>query len=162
MKLFYLFCAILLVFSPISAQKYLQIEKYGSVKTTKLPIGTTITFRLNGANEHWRTEKIAELYLDNGLMLTEQGIVKISTIAAFQEQRVLPSVLGNKLMQFGAAWLLYGGLAHLVDYRYSAGDFILAGSTIGGGYLLKKTLTTYQVRFGKRKWLRIVDLSFKK
>ncbi len=162
MKIFYSFVCFILCCNGLLAQKYLQIEKYGSAKTEKLAIGTTITFRLKGEKKQWRTEKITELYPNDSLILTEQRLVKLDKIVAFQKQRALPRILGNKLMQFGAAWLVYGGIGHLAGYRYQKGDFILSGSAIVGGYLLKKSLSQYQIHFGTRHRLRIVDLSFGK
>jgi hypothetical protein len=162
MNFFYTFCCFFLCCNALSAQKYLQIEKYGSAKTEKLAIGTTITFRLKGEKKHWRTEKITELYPNDSLILTEQRLIKLGNIVAFQQQRALPRILGNKLMQFGTAWLLYGAIGHLAGYRYQKGDFLLSGGTIAGGYLLKKSLSSYQIHFGTRHRLRIVDLSFGK
>ncbi len=71
--------------------------------------------------------------------------------------------LGIKLMQFSAAWFLYGGISKLIDDENPFGwDHAgIGGGAFLTGFIMSKlaSSTTYDVKDGKDR-LRIIDISW--
>ncbi len=74
-KLFFLiFCIAGLIFPVCNfAQIYLQMEKIGSTRSYKFPIGQEITFKLKG-RDYFVTEKIKGFKPDKELIITESEL----------------------------------------------------------------------------------------
>jgi len=143
----------------LSAQKVLLIEKYGRAKTTKIQIGEEIRYRLKGEKD-FRVGYIEDLRTDTSLIVLGRRYLSPDDIDAFQYDRRAPVVIGRSLMVFGLGWSFFAGLADLTNlgYDYTAKDAIVTGTSLALGFSLtlfkKKT-----IRFGKKRNLRIVDLT---
>jgi hypothetical protein len=143
----------------VSAQKVLLIEKYGRAKTTKIRIGDEIRYRLKGEKE-FRVGYIEDLRTDTSLIVLGRGYLSPDNIDAFQYDRRAPVWIGRSLMVFGLGWSFFAGVADLTNlgYDYTARDAIISGTSLALGFSItlfkKKT-----IRFGKKRNLRIVDLT---
>ncbi len=145
-------------------QKFLQIEKQGSLYTRKIPVGEVLTYRLS-ADMTWYTGEIIRLLPEDSIVLFHDRFVKVGEIHAFRYPRRAPASLGRSLFWFGIGWSTFAvvgtatddiGRLGVPDYRWS--DAIVSGTAVGTSWLLPRLFKYRMVRFGKNKRLRILDL----
>ena len=163
-KLMRLIFTFFLLFSLISltwGQKILQIETYGKAKTEKLFIGQGITYQLKDS-EDWHYVVIEDLLIDQQLIQTVRGYLKITDIGALRTERGWSGPAKVSLMTFGAAWSVFGVIGYATDGRpetkYSAGDAIVTVSSVATGWLIGKIFKYKKTKFGKRKNLRMIEI----
>lgn len=160
----FLLCSIGLG-TPGLAQKVLQIEKYGSPKTKKLYIGEDIHYKLEG-DEIWYRGYIDDLLVDREIIALEDRYINMNDIEAFRYDRSWADPAGISLYTFGGAWSGFALIGTLTDgdpnTNYRASDAIVSGVSIGLGFVVQRFFGKKTVRFGKRRRLRMLDLTFKK
>lgn len=142
-------------------QKILQIETYGKARTEKLFIGQGITYQLKDS-EDWHYVVIEDLLVDQQLIQTVRGYLKLSDIGALRRERGWSQAAKVSLMTFGAGWSLFGIIGYATDgnpdTKYSAGDAIFSASTIASGWLIGKLFKYKKIKLGKRKNLRMIEI----
>ncbi len=145
-------------------QKLLQIEKAGSLRTQKIPVGEVLTYRLEG-DDTWYSGEMVRLLPEDSVILFHNRMVRVDQVAAFRYDRHGPATIGRALFWFGASWSALAivgtatddvGKLGVPDYRWS--DAIVSGSTIATSWLLPRIFKYRTIRFGKNKRLRILDL----
>ncbi len=154
---------ILLSSANAGAQKFLQLEKGGSFKYTRYYIGEDITFKLNHDDKGWYTRTITDIDVEGGSLVFFSHPVHIDSIAMIQ----LP---GSKVWQFTGLALQVGGAnAMLFSLGYSPifknepvnWSGVATGALgIAIGTVLRRLTKTKKFTPGKRKRLRLLDLSF--
>jgi len=150
-------------FHGISAQKVLQIEKFGDPKTEKINIGSFLTYQIKN-DDIWSQGYIRDLRISQNVIEFDDRFVNINDITAFQYQRKWPKQVGTQLALFGVAWSAYALIGTLTDnnpdtnYRWS--DAILTGASAGIGLTLPLVFKKKTIRFGERRRLRMVDITF--
>lgn len=159
-----LFVLIYAAGNPLWGQQFLQIEKSGSLRTQKIPVGEVLTYRLEG-DETWYTGEIVRLLAEDSIVLFHNRFVKIQQINAFRYSRRAPAALSQSLFWFGMGWSAFAvvgtatddvGKFGVPDYRWS--DAAVTASTVGASWLLPRLFKYRFERFGPRKRLRIIDL----
>lgn len=158
----YLVPAILLLFTTQAfAQKCLQMEKYGSTKRDRIYIGETITFTLFNDDTGWKTRMITDFDVENGFVVFGQQRVHIDSIASIQlDKRNGMKFLGTVFMAGGANTILFS-----IGYPLAIGaspEWVGVGwgaGFLGLGYLLRKLDRPKKFKIGKRKRLRLLDLT---
>jgi len=162
--IFFLLCSIGML-SPGLTQKILQIEKYGSPKTKKLFIGQKIKYKLEG-DDIWYQGYIDDLIVDREIIALEDRYINMNDIEAFRYNRSWSGPVGISLYTFGAAWSGFALIGTITDgdpdTNYRSSDAIVSGVAIGLGFVVQRFLAKKTVRFGKRRRLRMLDLTFKK
>lgn len=163
---FLLFIVILFFNIPdLKAQKVLQIEKYGNPNTTKIFIGQSVTYRLKG-DELWRFAYIEDILIEENTILLGNRYVNVESIDAFRYEKRFAKAASTSLFLFGAAWSGFAAVGTATDgndaTRYQWSDAIVTGSSwllalISGKFLRYKT-----IKFGKRKRIRLLDISFQR
>ena len=92
MKIYFPLLILFSVFisNPLFAQKLLQIEKVGTLKTQRYYIGDEVVFQLKGETEnYWYKEKIRDVLVDSKSVLFANRVIKIddiSKIRSFKNQ----------------------------------------------------------------------------
>lgn len=149
--------------SPAHAQKVLQIEKYGQAKTEKIYIGTGIEYRLKDSKE-WRYAVIEGLNTDQNLIVLADRYLDPEKIDAFRYYRPNIKRLGIQVMTFGVAWSGYALIGTAFDRdpstHYRLSDGIVTAAALASGFSITQLFKYKKVRFGKRKRLRMVDITF--
>lgn len=149
----------------LSGQKVLQIEKYGSPKTKKLFIGDEINYKILG-DEVWHTGYIEDLLVERDIITLDDRYVQLKDIEAFRYQQAWAGAASVSLYTFGAAWSGFALIGTLTDgdpnTNYRTSDAIVTGVSLGLGFVVQKIFKNKTIRFGKRRRLRMLDLSFKK
>ena len=150
--------------SPLWGQKFLQIEKSGSLRTQKIPVGEVLTYRLDG-DDTWYTGEIVRLLPEDSIVLFHNRFVEVGQINAFRYARRAPASLSQSLFWFGMGWSALAivgtatddvGKLGVPDYRWS--DAVVTGTSVGASWLLPRLFKYRYVRFGHKKRLRILDL----
>lgn len=150
--------------SRLWGQKFLQIEKSGSLRTQKIPVGEVLTYRLEG-DETWYTGEIVRLLPEDSIVLFHNRFVQIGEINAFRYARRAPASLSQSLFWFGLGWSALAivgtatddvGKLGVPDYRWS--DAGVTATSVGTSWLLPRLFKYRYVRFGHKKRLRILDL----
>jgi len=145
-------------------QKFLQIEKKGSLYTRKIPVGEVLTYRLSG-DATWYTGEIVRLLPEDSIVLFHDRFVKLGQIHAFRYVRRAPASIGQSLFWFGVGWSAFAivgtatddvGKLGVPDYRWS--DALVSSTTIGTSWLIPRIFKYRIIRFGNKKRLRILDL----
>jgi len=131
----------------ISAQVFLQMEKYGSTKVDRFSVGSELTFLVKGDEENWRTEYIEKLVPEEAIRSYKSG--KWSRVIA-----------GN-LYTFGASWGLYTVIGSIftdeVELDWSTA--IVVGTSAALGFLIQKIFKHRTYVMGERRRLRLLDLT---
>jgi hypothetical protein len=146
----------------VFAQKVLQIEKIGRVKTQKLHIGTAIFIKVKGDNKTWYETEIMDISVPGNMLILDLGTYSIDDITALQtlKQSTSGNSIGYKLMGFGALGLLLSPLDLAFGKEYNTNYAIIAGSSLVTGWLFRKLMNNRHYRIGKKYRLRVLDLNF--
>ena len=146
------------------AQKVLQIEKYGTPRSEKIYIGDEITYRLKG-EENWHSGYIVDLIVEREVIALEDRYVDMEDIDALRYRRGWTTPVGISLLTFGLAWSGFALIGTATDgdptTSYRASDAVVSAVSIGMGLVVGKLLKNKTIRFGNKRRLRMLDLSFK-
>ncbi len=155
---------ILLLCLPLAGQRVLQIEKYGSPKTKKIFIGDEITYRLKN-QEDYHTIVIEDILVDQNLLVGKDRYVHVPDINSLRRDVTWARPMGRSLFLFGTGWSGFAFVGTLTDgnpdtqYRWS--DAVVTGSAYLLALTLPKLFVYKKTRIGKRRRLRVLDLTFK-
>lgn len=158
---FFCFLAIL----PAEGQRFLQLEKANSMKRFKFAEGDELTYKIKSDPGYWYTQKIHQIQVDDGILVMDIGYVNIDEIIAIKtfKNQDWSKAMGNKLLQFASSWFVYslgGALTPAGALGWAALTVPL--TAISFGLLLKGLFKSKTHRIGKRKRIRLLDLSFPK
>lgn len=164
MKISYLLlCFFLLSIIPAHAQKVLQMEKRGKVKTKKYYLGEELTFQLKGGSD-WYTDVMIDIKVEEEIIVFSERFVKvgdIKTIKSYKNAR-FANRAEKGLYSFGAAWLLFSLGGTLAGEPLNDLTWKVPAASVGLGFLIKKLFYTRKYRIGKKRRLRVLDISFNK
>lgn len=145
-------------------QKFLQIEKYGKTNVEKFYIGDELTYQIKGDKKTWYKGTINDLLIDENLIVFENRAVKmkdITVIRTFKNARLSRS-LSLQLYVFAAGFGGFSALAALVGWwEISVFTVVVVGSALLAGLLIRHLFKWKTYKMGKRKWLRMLDLTMK-
>jgi len=152
----------------LSAQKILQIEKFGKAKTRKLYIGETI-FIQTVDNPDWFSAPIEDLQSDAQTIVFYDRIIQIKDITALKFRKKSSLSGAGKALQW--SWIVpvvYQGVYDLVEppsaeerrQSWIATGVISAGSFLLGSIM--RVIPPKKLKFGEgqRRRLRVLDLTF--
>lgn len=158
-------CLLFLLTFNLSAQVVLQIERAGSAKTKKIFIGERIEYKLKGGEE-WEDGVIERLIEKDDIIVFADRFIKMEDIEAIRYFRPWTRFVKTTFFWFGVAWSGFAAIGTAVDgnddtqYRWS--DAIITATSLGISLIIPKIFKYKVYRFGKRKRLRILDISFKR
>jgi hypothetical protein len=159
-----LFVFALFAVLPLSAQKVMQIERYGSPQTEKIFIGDVIEYQITG-EAFFRTGYIEDFKVEDNLIQIGDYYLQVDEISALRFNRAWAKAGGAGLMIFGASWSGFALLGYATDgdpnTSYSTSDAIVSLTSIGLGYGISRLFRYKTVRLNDRRWLRLLDLRFK-
>lgn len=158
---------LLLLFSVVlaNAQKVLQIEKYGSAKTRKIYIGQEINYKLKN-DESWYRGIIEDFNIEKNLIVLPDRYVSVDSVEAFRKTKNWSRAARTSLYTFGASWSGFALVGTLTDgdpnTHYLWSDAIVTGVSWLTGWILPKIFKNKIIKFGKKRRLRLLDLTFQK
>lgn len=144
-----------------NSQIFLQLEFYDNPKSIKYQVGEQLTFKTEESSQ-WITKRIEKLDYDNQIIIFTSSYQDLTEITQVKRHKKWVKQLGLKLMQFSAAWFLYGGIAHFAadDFDFGYDTLGIGGGALLTGYVMYKFAgtSTYDVKNKER--LRIIDVSW--
>ncbi len=152
---------LFLICNDISAQVKLQMDRFGKRKSMDFYVGDEITVKLKG-EEVYQTLEIQKIYPDANMILTQLGPIKIDDITRIRtyKNRNVGKYLSYMLWVFGLSWGGYSLLAFLVyGEPLTWGVLIVMGVSFLLGWLLKWLLRHKTYKLGKKRKLRIIDMT---
>ncbi|MCC6283388.1 MAG: hypothetical protein IT262_22475 [Saprospiraceae bacterium] len=152
---------LLLLVTPAYGQKMLLLERANRAKTTKLYVGETLRFRLNGPENYWYERSITDMLSESNMLLLDNFPVKLDSIAEIKvSRRPIWRISGASLLSLGGTLALAATTGRLL---YNDKDLdlpklygIAAASTGTGLFMLSKR----KLKLGKKHRLRIVEIKF--
>lgn len=167
MRLFLIF--VLLFFTQFAeAQVVLQMEKFGTPRTVKFYEGQELTFLLKGEEEEWTKGKIERLIPERNMLLLDYRYVTPEQIAGIRtyKNRGWSRAASVSLYTFGVAWTGFSLVSALIKPEppaladpYTIGDVTVAVTSISLGFMIQRAFRHDEYKFGKKRRLRIVDLT---
>ena len=149
---------------PASAQKVLQIERYGKAKTEKFYVGQELTFKLKG-DEEWQSAYIEGLLVEENIVLLGPRYVRLDSISALRFTRNWTKAASLTLFWFGTGWSAFALIGTATDgdpeTKYQASDAIVTGTSWFLAFIIPRLFKYKKIKFGEKKRLRMLDLSFK-
>lgn len=161
MKIFLSSVLFLLLVIPMSVhgQQVLEIVTFRKVKTKKIYPGEQLTYQVR-EDPGWYTGTLDRLDLINNRVTIGLNTVSIEDIVAFREKAVIPGIVSKFMMISGFSSILAivftPGIptAQFVNWIYINAGIIVAGFTMDRLWKYKK------VKFGHKRMLRLLDLTF--
>ncbi len=156
-------CYFLLLFLTIPSygQKMLLLERANRAKTTKMYVGETLRFRLNGAENYWYERTITDILPESNLLLLDNFPVKLDSIAVLKvSRRPIWRISGGALLSLGGTLALAATAGRLL---YNDRDLDLPklyGMSVvsaGSGLFF---LSKRKLKLGNKHRLRIVEIKF--
>lgn len=158
-------CLALIFSAGIQAQKVLQLERAGSLKTEKIHIGETITFKLRHDDAGWYERMIMDIDPDTKRLNLEGVMIHVDSISMlkFDKRPLVPTIIGTALQAGGEFMILFDvsrGLVWDKDRGIDGATIISGAVNIGVGTLLRSIFRNKKFKVGKRRRLRVLDLNF--
>jgi hypothetical protein len=162
MKNAYLVFILVFILSPgLPAQKVLQLERAHRARTVKMPIGTPLTFRLQGPAAEWERAAITDLDVEGQRVRLDLLWYKISDLEALKRQKSGGAQgIGAMLGVFGISWAGYSAIGQFlynddeINWNTAA---IIAGTTLPAAWWLTRPRT---LNMGKKHRLRVLDITY--
>lgn len=157
---------ILLCLLPLllSAQKVVQLEKYGQAKTKKFYIGDELTYQLAN-DDYWRTSVISDINPEEGYLLMDGRLVYLNQIIALRsfKSRGWSRALGKQFLNFSGGWLVFGMADRFIftGPQRASWELILIPSAVALAlaWIVPKAFKHRNLKLGKRRRLRLLDLT---
>lgn len=165
MKLTFTFLLFLffLALAPISlsGQKLLQIEKSGTLKTERFYIGDEVTFQL-ADDDGWYTRTIQDINVEANMLIFPKGSVNINDIQKVRtfKNRNWSRALNINALYGSASFVVLSLLGTLADVALTMATLTIPASTIIVTSVIRFVFRHKTHRMGKRKRLRVLDLTF--
>ncbi|MBT8231012.1 MAG: hypothetical protein HKO66_11880 [Saprospiraceae bacterium] len=142
------------------SQVFLQLEKANSLNSIKFYEGDVIEFKLKAFPKTWRKEELMTIKPEENILVFESTFYKLEEFHSIKLQKPWAKSVGTKLVQFSAAWYLYGGIASVAseDYTMSKDEIIIGGVIAAIGAFVRSAFSKKVFKLNKRKRLRILDL----
>ncbi|NET31603.1 MAG: hypothetical protein F6K19_06335 [Cyanothece sp. SIO1E1] len=163
MKHPYLLFFMLFFSFSLAGQKVMQIETSGRVKTRKIFKGEGLEYNLR-ESDVWTYGVIEDFNIERNLIVFGDRYVNVDEIAAIRYYQPAARRGGIQLALFGAAWSTFALVGTATDgnpdtnYRWS--DAIVTGTAMGLGYATAQLFKYKKFKIGKRRRLRLIDLTF--
>ena len=162
MKQLLIFLLALMCAWPAHSQKFLQLEKSGSLKSTRFYPGDELTFRLKNDDTGWYTRLIYDFDLENNLILVQGHELPLDSISMIRLPRTKAmQIVGGALQVGGINMILFSAYYSIFrDYDADWSTILSGVANIAVGTALRSLFASKRFKPGKRKRLRLLDLNF--
>lgn len=146
-----------------NAQYYVQLEKAGSLKTTRFAPGDILTFQLKNDDKGWNERPIWSIDVERNRIIFPDVVVHVDSIEAIRLERKAAGakILGSALQVGGINVMLFEGYEAI--FRDTSLDWsaMAAGVlNIGVGTAIKAIFRRKVFRPGPYRRIRLLDLHF--
>lgn len=147
---------------PVSGQKFLQLEKSGTLKTVRFYAGDALTFRIRNDETGWHTRYIQDFDLVQDKIIFPNLDLPVDSISMIRLPRTRAMhIIGRALQAGGINTILFSATYSAFDNREIDWTAMTTGAAnIAVGTLFTSQFRTKRFKVGKRKRLRLLDISF--
>jgi len=161
LRCIYLTLLISILFSPVVAQKVLQLEKKGKVATTKIYLGERIFLKTKEDPDYWFEGELEDLMVEAQAIGFENRIIPLKDISSIKRRKRSAMNGAGRGLQVSALIpagyeAVYGLVNPPIEWKSLA---IFSGGTFALGSILR-LFPAKQYKMGKKYRLRILDLTF--
>lgn len=144
------------------AQVVLYVEVMTDDKPIKYYEGQVLMYKSKDYPKEWQQIKIERLIDEEKIILFDGGMLNLADVIEIRRNRTWATAAGYMLQTFGVAWYAFGGIAHLTtdSFDFGVDTFIIGGTAIVSGWLIKKLFRHKKYKIGKKVRLKILDLSW--
>jgi hypothetical protein len=146
-----------------NAQKIVQLEKSGSLRTQRLYIGDEIVFKLKNDETGWYERVINDIDPIRKLIILHDVVIHVDSIDSVQlpAKAFLPVLFGGAF-QVGGINLILFNLYYSIfrDQKLEWTSIAFGGINYLVGTLIRKIGRQKIFRTGVRKRIRLLDLNF--
>jgi len=144
-------------------QKYLLIEVAGNPHTQRIAMYDDLEFQLKNDDAGWYDRKIIDMDPNGQMIMLGDSWVAIGDIERIRlkKKRALATLLGGAL-QVGGITMFMGDVWYTIrgEQEYSQGGMEFGVINFVVGTLIRKLFEPIVYKFGKKRRLRVVDLTF--
>lgn len=162
-KTYLFFLLMLSVLSSGVCQKYVLIERAGTPVTQRISMYEDLTFQLKDDDAGWYTRRIYDMDPNGQMIMLGDSWVAIKDISRIKlkRQRAIANILGGAL-QVGGISMFMGDVWYTVqgEPQFSEGGMEFGLLNFAVGTAIRMTLAPIKYRLGKKRRLRVVDLTF--
>jgi hypothetical protein len=155
--------SLIIGLGPLSAQKYLLIEKAGNPHTERIAMYDDLTFQLRKDKVGWYTRKILDMDPNGQMIMLGDSWVELKDIERIRlkRKRVWPTILGGAL-QVGGITMFFGDVWYTLvgEPQFSEGGMQFGLINFAVGTTIRWLFEPIVYNLGKQKRLRVVDLTF--
>lgn len=152
----------LFVFSTLSSQIYLQLERANNPKSLKFYENELLEFTLKEYPKTWRYETILAIKPDANTIVFEDNFYNINEIHSIRLRKQWATSIGTNLLYASAAWFTYGAIGSLTSgsqgYKMSSDEILIGVGAATIGYFIRTVLSKKKIKLNSRKRLRIMDI----
>jgi len=162
--------SILLNGTCLSAQIFLQLERYNSPKTLKFIEGDKLEFRLLDYPKTWRKGTLSKIMLEEEVIILDGDMFTLQDIKDIRITKHGARLLGTRMYQFAVVWSAFAIIADVANAPVALGEddsfkigidtAAIAGGAVLLGLVFQKILGRKKYKLGKNARLRFVDLRF--
>lgn len=143
------------------AQVFVQLEKSYSSRKWRFYPNSSITYKLKGKDNAWKTETIQRVVPTNSLFITENGMIRLEDIDVIRFHRTFPKFFEKKMYIFAGGWAFFNVIGELIkEDKFTKNDVIIVGTSAGSGFLINQIFKHKNCKIGKKYRLRTLDLNF--
>lgn len=151
----------LFVFSSLTSQIYLQLERPNNPKSLKFYEDEIFEFTLKAFPNTWRYETILAIKPDANTLVFEDNFYNIDEFHAIRLRKQWATSIGTNLLYASAAWFTYGAIGSLTSgsdgYKMSSDEILIGATAATIGYFIRTVLSKKKIKLNSRKRLRIMD-----
>ncbi len=153
----------LTIVGTVSAQKFLQIERAGSLKVHRFMLGDQLWYQLDDGRKEWTLSYVTDIDADQGIVTLDLLRIPLSDLRAIKltrENRARrTSPLFRTLTKSGIVWCFWTGVAILAGNPPGVVLGLLGPLQIVTGQV-GRLLKRQKFVFKGRHRLRVVDLTY--
>ena len=148
-----------------AAQKYLILERTGTVKTQRFGIFENIRFQLKDDQKVWYERQIMDLDANGQMILLGDTWFQVRDLSRIhlKRKRALATIAGGA-MQGGGASMILGDIYYtliLNDPIVTQGGLEFGALNIAAGTALRALLGPIKYRLGKKTRMRVIDITYR-
>lgn len=144
-------------------QKYLLIEVAGDPHTQRIAMYDDLEFQLKNDDAGWYDRQIIDMDPNGQLIMLGDSWVAVGDIERIRlkKKRALATLLGGAL-QVGGITMFMGDVWYTIrgEQEYSQGGMEFGLINFAVGTLIRKIFEPIVYKFGHKRRLRVVDLTF--
>ncbi len=159
--LFCFLCLSAFAGGDLAAQRFLQLEKKGTLKVKRYYTGDELVYLLKDEGHNWRRDVIMGLDPAAGIIHFSHGDINFRDITALRPAKAAAQSRTVSKLFYGFAlnWGFWSGIGLIVGQPVTLFTGIVIGGAIATGWIAGRLIRSHTIRLGDQRRLRMLDLT---